>query len=150
MDIYALTESHNSVVSAIFSDVGIRKPVSLGESDDFWVRALWDTGATNSAISDKMAKKLKLPYTDFVAIYTAVGIIQAPIYSVRLLFQNDLLFEQVEVVQFTGTDTEDCDLIIGMDIMTLGDVAITNLNGKTVFSFRVPSLHLVDFEKENS
>jgi hypothetical protein len=67
-----------------------------------------------------------------------------------MTFPNNLTIEEVEVTRFTGTDAIDCDLIIGMDIMTLGDVAITNLNGKTVFSFRVPSLHLVDFEKENS
>jgi hypothetical protein len=34
--------------------------------------------------------------------------------------------------------------------ITQGDLAITNLEGKTIFSFRIPSLHQVDFEAEHS
>lgn len=50
---------------------------------------------------------------------------------------------------FTYGD-DDCDLIIGMDIMTQGDLSLTNMEGRTVFSFRIPSLHVVDFEAEQS
>jgi len=50
---------------------------------------------------------------------------------------------------FTFGD-DDCDIIIGMDIMTQGDLALTNLEGRTVFSFRIPSLHTVDFEAEQA
>ena len=38
--------------------------------------------------------------------------------------------------------------IIPMDIITQGDFSVTNKNGVTVFSFRVPSLTVVDFVKE--
>lgn len=37
------------------------------------------------------------------------------------------------------------DLLIGMDIISLGDFAITNVNGKTIFSFRLPSVSIIDF-----
>lgn len=37
------------------------------------------------------------------------------------------------------------DLLIGMDIISLGDFAITNVNGKTTFSFRLPSTSIIDF-----
>jgi hypothetical protein len=30
------------------------------------------------------------------------------------------------------------DIVIGMDILTKGDIAITNHDNRTVFSFRVP------------
>jgi uncharacterized protein YecA (UPF0149 family) len=35
-----------------------------------------------------------------------------------------------------------------MDIITLGDFAVTNFNGNTCMSFRVPSLHQIDYVEE--
>ncbi len=46
--------------------------------------------------------------------------------------------------QYSGDDS---DIIIGMDILTQGDFSITNLDGRTVCSFRIPSQYLVDFEE---
>ncbi len=68
----------------------------------------------------------------------------------RFGLPNHFVFEELEVVEFAYVDEDDCDLIIGMDIMTQGDLAITNFEGKTVFSFRIPALHRVDFEAEHA
>ena len=38
------------------------------------------------------------------------------------------------------------DIIIGMDTITRGDLAITNKNGETWFSFRIPSQEHIEFE----
>jgi hypothetical protein len=56
----------------------------------------------------------------------------------------------VEAVEFAYSDEDDCDLIIGMDVMTQGDLSITNFEGKTIFSFRMPSINRVDFESEQA
>jgi hypothetical protein len=41
------------------------------------------------------------------------------------------------------------DIIIGMNIISLGDFAISNNNGKTVMSFRLPSANLpIDFSRD--
>ena len=42
----------------------------------------------------------------------------------------------------------DCDLLIGMDIIRFGDFSVTTNNGKTIFSFRTPSIKHIDFVKE--
>ena len=42
-----------------------------------------------------------------------------------------------------------CDMLIGMDVITLGDFAVTNLNGKTMYSFRMPSMTEIDFTKSS-
>jgi hypothetical protein len=39
-------------------------------------------------------------------------------------------------------------MLIGMDVINYGDFAISNYNGKTTFSFRMPSLMKIDFCKE--
>ena len=41
-----------------------------------------------------------------------------------------------------------CEVLIGMDIITVGDFVVTNRNGKTVFSFQTPSTHEYDFVKQ--
>lgn len=150
MQVFTLTRSHDRLVSAIYSSAAVQIPFDFGEKpqnpDGSWVKALWDTGATHSAISERLAAQMQLPTEDFVDVYTAVGILQVPVYSLRVVFPNQLVFDEIEAVEFTGTETEDCDLIIGMDIITQGDFSITNMDGRTVFSFRVPSLHIVDFE----
>ena len=40
-------------------------------------------------------------------------------------------------------------MLIGMDIINLGDFAITNKNGNTKFTFEIPSSRDIDFVKEN-
>lgn len=45
-------------------------------------------------------------------------------------------------------DGEDYDLIVGMDVIQNGDLAVTNANETTTFSFRIPSRKEIDFEKE--
>ena len=37
------------------------------------------------------------------------------------------------------------DVIIGMNVLTIGDFAISNYNRKTLLTFRVPSEERIDF-----
>ena len=37
------------------------------------------------------------------------------------------------------------DVLIGMNIITQGDFAVTNQNDKTMLSFRMPSRESIDF-----
>jgi hypothetical protein len=56
-------------------------------------------------------------------------------------------FAYQEILEFQDT-SDNCDIIIGMDIITQGDFAITNFGGNTFFSFRMPSIQTIDFEGE--
>jgi hypothetical protein len=61
------------------------------------------------------------------------------------MLPNSVGFVNLEVTlgQLYGAD-----VLLGMDIITSGDFSITNVGGRTVFSFRVPSITAVDFVKE--
>ncbi len=83
---------------------------------------------------------------DYVHVATASGIEHVPTYFTHLFLPNGLKFLNWELMQFQYTGDES-DLIIGMDIITKGDFSITNLNGQTLCSFRLPSLHALDYEK---
>jgi hypothetical protein len=56
---------------------------------------------------------------------------------VDILLPNMVSVRDVYVTEFI--DDGDFDVIIGMDIITCGDFAISNYGRKTVVSFRVPA-----------
>ena len=53
-------------------------------------------------------------------------------------------------VQVTQCDDGrgDFDMIIGMDVITLGDFSVTNVGGNTTFSFRWSSIKEIDYVQE--
>lgn len=124
--------------------------------------ALWDTGATHSCISEKLIKKLGLiPYRTAIA-KTAKHKYETNVYAVTIILFNEkderVIFPFISASEgiFTNEDEQndiskqEIDVIIGMDIITKGDFAITNLNGKTIFSFRYPSIGGIDLENNSN
>ena len=67
-----------------------------------------------------------------------------PQFRINLAVFADLHFPGVEVVsgKLTG-----CEVLVGMDIINRGDFAVSNRNGATAFSFRIPSVEEFDFVK---
>jgi hypothetical protein len=59
-----------------------------------------------------------------------------------LPFGNEVGFLYLRVTQ---AKIKDADILIGMDIISAGDFVVTNYEGKTVFSFRIPSCECIDF-----
>jgi hypothetical protein len=51
-------------------------------------------------------------------------------------------------IRVTDGDIFGCDVLIGMDIIGAGDFSITNVNGITVMSFRLPSIKEIDYVEE--
>lgn len=107
--------------------------------------AIWDTGATGSVISQKVVNELGLHPTGFIQVHHAGGKDISPYYKVNIMLPNNVGFSEITVTQATLTSA---DVLIGMDIISQGDFAITNVNGKTTFSFRVPSIETIDYVEE--
>ena len=59
------------------------------------------------------------------------------------MLPNKIGFPHIRVTR--GVLSPDVDMLIGMDLITQGDFSITNTGNKTIFSFRCPSMHHVDF-----
>jgi len=70
------------------------------------------------------------------------GPTQSETYLVNIALPQNLVVTSVRVTRgsFAGGD-----ILIGMDIITQGDFAVTNHNGLTKFSFRTPSMDHIDF-----
>jgi len=77
-------------------------------------------------------------------VQTASALEDAETYIVNILLPNRVGFPMMQVTKANLGASN--DILIGMDIISQGDFSITN-QGNTVFSFRVPSAHTVDFVK---
>ena len=108
-------------------------------------QALWDTGATCSAISKAVAEKLKLEPVSKVTVSHADGQSMVNVYDISLALPNKTFFQFVRVTECTLSGF---DLLIGMDVISEGDFSISNKDGKTTFSFRIPSYKETDFVSE--
>jgi len=109
--------------------------------------ALVDTGATGSCISQQFAANTKLKAYKRSKIRGFHGISIVPVYSVDVLLPNGILFRNMDVAEFQSNNN--FDFIIGMNILRMGDMALTNAKGEMVFSFRIPPSEThIDFVKE--
>lgn len=107
-------------------------------------RALWDTGATSTCISDAVVNALNLIPISYTKNHTAGGEVTSPLYLVDIVLRNNVKVTDLMVL---GTDIgkQGIDLLIGMDIINMGDFAVSNFEGQTVFSFRFPSQAKTDY-----
>lgn len=109
---------------------------------------LWDTGATFSMITGRVVEELKLQTDGYVTLQHAGGQEEGvPIYHVDLLLYNAA---QITDLRVGRVYVRDIDVIIGMDVINRGDFAVSNRNGATSFSFRIPSVEDFDFAAQDS
>lgn len=148
---FAFSNRKEGIVPAVHTSAGVRAADDITDADFVdqegieWVNALWDTGAMCSCISKRCATMLGLEVINIIHMATASHIVEAPVYIAHLFLPNFPIFAYLEMLEFQDT-SDNCDIIIGMDIITQGDFAITNFGGNTFFSFRMPSIHTIDFE----
>jgi len=110
-------------------------------------QAIWDTGATNTVITKRAVQECGLKPIGMTQVHGVGGAIKdCPVYLVNIKLSNDLGVIRVRVTE--GIITDGIDALIGMDIILLGDFAITNYQKKTAFSFRTPPKERIDFVKE--
>ena len=143
------TLQFNGMVNVLRSPVGISEAFSPESGDQqpkiFEFKGIWDTGASGSVISQNVVSKLNLELIDTQKVHTANGERLSNVYLVNIYPPNRVAFAGVRV---TDGDLFETDILIGMDIITSGDFAVTNMGGKTCMSFQIPSVRKIDFVKE--
>jgi len=98
-------------------------------------KALWDTGAVSTVVSSRLVRALGLSAIDQNMATTVQGSYLASIYLLDVLLPNKMLVKSLRV---SDGEFDDCDILIGMDLIKLGDMMITN-GGTMKFTFRIPS-----------
>jgi hypothetical protein len=118
------------------------KPPARVTSD---VTAIWDTGATGSVITQAVVDQLAIQPITMTMVHGVDSQKITPVYLVEFYLPMGVCVPGLNV---TLGELFAADALIGMDVISQGDFAITNLGGKTKMTFRVPSLVETDFVKE--
>lgn len=138
------------MLRVITSPVGISMPILPDDPGIHDVKVgsfqgIWDTGATNSVLTKKVIDELSLQPIGVTEVHTADGTSQKEQYLVNLTLPSNVVVPGIKV---TEGKLIGADVLIGMDIINLGDFSVTNLNGNTVMTFCMPSCHEHDYVKE--
>lgn len=105
-------------------------------------KAVWDTGATSTCISVALANNLKLEQVGVCTSNGITGSAECRTFLISLYLPNGVVIPELEVSDCEGDIG--CDVLIGMDVIGMGDFAVSNL-GHTTFTYRVPSVQEIDF-----
>jgi predicted aspartyl protease len=132
----------------IITDVGVAEAIEadlVGTQSlrTFWSTCLWDTGASHSSISKEAAEALGIKPFGEITVLSAQGEAVENCYLVSLNLPDLLFLPSVRVTECASNDI--FGVIIGMDIISQGDFAITNVNGIATFSFCVPGIETIDY-----
>ncbi len=152
MNVRSFTLRADSLLKEIITDVAVfdaryNDISSLNDPRVLHTKALWDTGATNCVITPSCAKALNLHPVGLARTLHAGGESMAKIYLVTITLPNGVGIKNVRVTE-CAEQAGSFGIIIGMDIITRGDLSISNSNGKTTVSFCLPSIHDIDFVEE--
>ncbi len=108
--------------------------------------AQWDTGATGTCISKELVTQLGLQPTGMIKVQTPSGIGIMNKYMINLILNNEVRIMNL-VVMDSEIGNQGIDVLIGMDIISNGDFAVSNFEGRTQFSFRLPSQEHVEYHR---
>lgn len=106
--------------------------------------AIWDTGASGTAITKKVADALGLKPIGAARCYNAQGSTVANVYLISLRLPGSVGFKSLRVTEQILTGFE---VLIGMDVINNGDFLVTNHGGKTQLTFQCPSQGLDGLKK---
>lgn len=150
MDQHAFTFKGDTILPWLITQCGVSAAFDAefdsGPHPEFrHFNGLWDTGASRSVITSRVAAALGISPIRKVMAKDARGDTVTNLYYVNILLPNRM---EVKNVAVTEGVLDGFDLLIGMDIINLGDFSLTHRNGGTVFSFQIPSTHEYDFVKQ--
>lgn len=80
-------------------------------------------------------------------VNTSGGSFVKEVFLINFFLPNRVGFSRMRA---TLGDIAGADMLVGMDVLCRGDFAVTNHDGKTVFTFRMPSCERLDFVQTKS
>lgn len=135
----AFTTSYNGIARVLSTPVTLFSPFNSTITKE--LMGVWDTGATHSSINKKYAEEMRLPVVGMCKVNTAGGTVNATQHLINMILPN----KQPLTIIVTATDLVNTDMLIGMDIISQGDFAVSNYEGETRLNFRMPSIAHTDF-----
>jgi hypothetical protein len=129
----ALKQTYNDLPRELSSDVEI---VSLENPSRHGIyKGVWDTGATGTSIDTRVFHELNLTPIKCITIHGVNSTETVPLVLIDIILPNRIMAGGIYA---SVSHIPDADMLIGMDVILLGDLSISNFDGKTVFTFAHP------------
>ena len=139
--IYAFTKKYDTLARVLTLPV---KVSLISSNGSYETQGIIDTGSICSVVSMNLVEKLGgIPFSyQFVNTASSHNTL-TPMYKASIVLCNKLEITNLMVSDGTLPAGEEC--LIGMDILSLGDLAVSHFEGKTCISFRIPSQQSIVF-----
>lgn len=139
---FAFTSRVNGVAKSLRNDV-----VLCNGETKIKYTALWDTGATNTCISNEAADALNLQCTGMTQIKTPSGIKTVKTYLIDIILPNNVTVKDIAVCD-SEIGNQGIGALIGMDIISAGEFNVSTFEGNTWFTFRMPAKKHTDYVEQ--
>jgi len=113
-------------------------PVSSVNHQGATAYAIWDTGASQTVITHRLMSRLNLIPIETKLVHGVNSKQLVDVVAISIKLPNGFLIPDIRV--FVCDIPSPIDLLIGMDVIQMGDFHISNIGGHTLFSFVIPSL----------
>ncbi len=148
----AFTMKANGTLDCIVTDIAVmpgfdpaRPPSPLPTATP--TKALWDTGASKSVLSTALVQSLGLKPVGTREVHHGDGKSVRNTFMVNFSLPNGVQVAGVLATEFPASH-DNFHVLVGMDVIALGDFSITNVGGRTAVSFRIPSCAEIDYVLE--
>ena len=139
----SFTTYGKGLLNVLKNEVGVAASGVSKRKDSKSFLAVWDTGATATVITNRVVAECGLKETGMTEVHGVHGSETKPTYLVNIFLPNRVRMVDLKVAE--APLAGDADVLIGMDIIGSGDFAVSSYQGKTSFSFRMPSMQQIDF-----
>lgn len=136
---YAFTGHFSTFRGRIVSDILLCSPDS-GNPNSVHVRAMWDTGCSQSIVSRRVAEFLSLRSNGQLTFRSPFGgsrVCSLAETCICIVLGGARVNITVGIADDPCPDL-DCDVVLGLDFITLGDFALTHDDEQIVLSFCYP------------
>lgn len=151
---FGFTTRGNGLARELINDISISElhdPTSGSpEPVKKTYKAIWDTGATNTAITRKVVQELGLQASGRATCHVVGAADKAATHDTDTFLVDIYLPNNVKItgLRVSEMSIRGGDVLLGMDIIANGDFAVSNYDGKTWWTFRIPSNEPIDFVEE--
>jgi hypothetical protein len=137
-DHYAFSRHYPGLAKSLATEARICKEYTGNPEESLTIRAVWDTGATSTVVSPDAAGKIELVSIDKLGVYGVNSYTEVDVSVVSIILPNGIVLKNKRITVCKLPPT--VDMLIGMDIILMGDLFICNAGGRTLFSYALPSL----------
>lgn len=111
------------------------------------IKALWDTGSSESVISSNLVKELSLKSVGSALLNGTNLSHKTNVYEIILLLARKQKIA-LQVIESSQISNSGIDFLIGLDVITMCDFSLSTYNEDICLSVRYPSKGFIDFTKQ--